>query len=106
LFNPGVNLGDDIILSSREQAELDAGGNNLIYLWSTGETTQKIIVNNLVYIHVTVTNSDHCSASDSVTVTVLVSTTNMDTIRIFNMANQPQISSILQMPHRNIRLIS
>ena len=71
-LNPVVELGDDIILLEGEEAELDATGNNLTYMWSTGETTPKIIVNSPGIYSVTVT-AKQCSASDSVMVTIIVS---------------------------------
>ncbi len=75
-LNPVVELGDDVILLEGEEAELDATGNNLTYMWSTGETTPKIIVNSPGIYSVTVT-AKHCSASDSVMVTIIVSSKNI-----------------------------
>ncbi len=76
-LNPVVELGDDIILFQGDEVELDATGNDFTYIWSTGETTPKIIVNSPGIYSVTVTNSDHCSASDSVMVTNIVSSKNI-----------------------------
>lgn len=77
--NPIVNLGPDINITQGGEATLDAGaGNNLIYKWSTGETTQTIVVNDLGTYSVTVTNAQGCSASDDVIVTVISNTDDQD----------------------------
>jgi hypothetical protein len=76
-LNPIVELGDDILIFQGEEAELDATGDDFTYMWSTGETTPKIIVDSPGIYSVTVTNSDHCSASDSVMVTIIVSSKNI-----------------------------
>ncbi|MDG2432152.1 T9SS type B sorting domain-containing protein [Flavobacterium sp.] len=48
---------------------LDAGLPNLSYLWSTGETTQKITVSAIGTYTVTITNSDNCTSEKTIVVT-------------------------------------
>ncbi len=47
--NPQVNLGADTILCQKQSIILDAGYPGSSYLWSTGETTQTIIVDTTNY---------------------------------------------------------
>ena len=77
--NPIVDLGPDINITQGTEATLDAGaGNDLSYKWSSGETTQTIIVNALGTYSVTVTNAQGCSASDDVMVTVISNTDDQE----------------------------
>lgn len=69
---PVVDLGTDIVISSPQTAILDAGPGFATYLWSTGETTQTILVNSTNTYTVTVTDSNGCTASDDIMVTVYV----------------------------------
>ena len=48
---------------------LDAGLANVFYLWSTGETTQKITVSSIGIYTVTITNNDNCSSKKTIVVT-------------------------------------
>ncbi len=68
---PVVDLGEDIEIYEGGSALLDAGNPGCSYLWSTGETTQTIIVTEAGNYEVTVTNP--CgSASDDINVDVIV----------------------------------
>ncbi|WP_190277281.1 T9SS type A sorting domain-containing protein [Taibaiella lutea] len=69
-FNPApvVNLGNNITVTTSSYT-LDAGNPGAAYLWNTGETTQTITVNSSGNYKVRVTNSNGCSASDSINVT-------------------------------------
>ncbi|MCY1636480.1 hypothetical protein, partial [Marinifilum sp. D737] len=69
-FVPSLNidLGPDITVCEGEAVVLDAGISNANYLWSTGETTQQIIVYSAGNYSVTVSNSYGCNDSDDVNV--------------------------------------
>ncbi len=63
-----INLGDDISLSEGQTIELDAGEGGSDYLWSSGETTQKITVNKDGKYAVKVTYPDGCIGEDEIIV--------------------------------------
>ncbi|HEX8254238.1 MAG TPA: hypothetical protein VF846_13930 [Thermoanaerobaculia bacterium] len=65
--SPVVNITGPV--SSCDNATLDAGPGFSSYLWSTGETTQTIVVSSSGAYSVTVSNGT-CSASDSHNVTI------------------------------------
>ena len=67
---PNVDLGPDQIICSDDSHTLDAGNPGLDYLWSTGETTQTIIVDTTATYSVTVSDSDGCSSEDEFILTV------------------------------------
>ena len=71
---PTVHLGTDILLPAGQIATLDAAGIGLSYQWSTGATTATILVNSMGTYTVTVTNSEACTATDEILVTINVST--------------------------------
>jgi len=63
-----LNIGNDTIVCGINSYTIDAGIPGLKYLWSTGETSQKITVNTSGTYWVNVTNGT-CSASDTIIVT-------------------------------------
>ncbi len=65
---PIVALGDDQILCGENEYELDAGNEGSTYLWSTDETTQKIMTSGQgnTEFWVIVTNENGCAESDTV----------------------------------------
>ena len=68
--NPTANAGTDVTISEGENTTLSASGGNS-YVWSTGETTQSIIVaptSTTTYTVVTILNG--CEDSDDVVVNV------------------------------------
>lgn len=73
---PSVNLGSDTVICHNESIELDADNVGSAYLWSTGETTQKIMVNAEDYefgikdFLCEVTNIDGCNNTGEVTVEI------------------------------------
>jgi hypothetical protein len=78
IFNelPGANLGADQSVCSNDIPTIlsvQTTGNQLSYLWSTGQTTQQIQVAQAGSYTVTVTNSNGCESSDAVQVQVLTS---------------------------------
>ena len=67
---PDVNAGSDIVITEGESTLLSVSGAET-YFWSTGETTQTIVVNPLVTTSYSVTGfSNGCEATDEVLVTV------------------------------------
>lgn len=65
---PVVALGADQELCPGSTLTLDAGNAGSSYLWSTGATTQTIVVNAAGTYVVRVTNANGCSTQDTVTV--------------------------------------
>lgn len=68
---PVIDLGADIVLPEEQDTVLNAEGHDLNYLWSTGEVTSTIHVSSAGTYFVTVTNGAGCTATDSVTVTII-----------------------------------
>jgi hypothetical protein len=73
---PFIFLGNDTTLLPEQTLLLDAGNPGCQYLWSTGATTQTILVSVTGTYFVTVTN-DCGSGQDTIVVTVLVGTEEM-----------------------------
>jgi len=73
---PEVNLGQDTIICHNESLEVDAGNTGSTYLWSTGETTQKITISAEEYEYgnydfsCEVTTTDGCSNSSQINVEI------------------------------------
>ncbi|HLU17903.1 MAG TPA: PKD domain-containing protein, partial [Edaphocola sp.] len=65
---PVVELGNDTMVCENTALTFDAANPGATYLWSTGDTTQQITVNQGGTYSVTVTNEYNCSASDDVEV--------------------------------------
>jgi hypothetical protein len=71
---PVVALGSDVTICANETIVLDAGNPGAQYLWSTGATTQTIVVDTTgvgigtVDIWVTVTNAENCQNSDAINI--------------------------------------
>ncbi len=63
-----VPITDTFHICTGSTAQVDAPAGFVSYLWSTGETTQSIMVANGGDYTVTVTNSDGCSNSKTITV--------------------------------------
>ncbi len=72
---PIVNLGEDMEICAHESILLDAGNPGATYLWSTGETTQTIMVDSTgvglgtVEVWVEVTDGNECSKMDIIEIT-------------------------------------
>src|ERR1044072_5760050 len=66
-FLSSVNLGADVSLCNLSGGlVLDAGNPNSTYLWSTGETSQTITVNEAGTYWVNVTSAAQCSLTDTI----------------------------------------
>lgn len=70
LPSPLVDLGDSIAVGEGESLVLDAQNTGASYAWSTGETTQVITVTLGDTYSVTVTNSNGCSSTDEIIVSI------------------------------------
>ncbi|WP_372753924.1 gliding motility-associated C-terminal domain-containing protein, partial [Labilibaculum sp.] len=67
---PVVDLGADQETCAGGSITFDAGNIGSTYLWSTGETTQTIIVNTSGNYSVTITDANGCSATDDANATI------------------------------------
>ncbi|MBE0639072.1 MAG: T9SS type A sorting domain-containing protein [Bacteroidales bacterium] len=71
---PHVNLGGDMEVCANESVLLDAGNPGATYLWSTGETTQTIVVDTtgvgigVADFWVQVTDGNGCENSDNISI--------------------------------------
>jgi hypothetical protein len=72
---PVVDLGADVSICEGDSVILSAGNTGATYLWSTGATTQSIIVKTAGNYSVTVTNANGCVATDAVTISLKAITT-------------------------------
>ena len=66
--SPIVDLGDDLVLTAGETAELDAANDGSFYRWSNDEISQKIVVDKAGEYWVEVTNQKSCMGRDTVNV--------------------------------------
>ncbi|MEP7258920.1 MAG: PKD domain-containing protein, partial [Flavitalea sp.] len=71
LPSPSVELGADTTVCEGIELVLDAGNAGLTIDWSTGENTSAISVYDAGKYTVTVSNTDGCSAIDSINVTIV-----------------------------------
>lgn len=69
---PVVDLGQDSTICEGLSLTLDAANAGATYNWSTAAATQTIVVNTTGQYTVTVTNSFGCTASDEVSINVVV----------------------------------
>lgn len=68
--NPIISLSPGYFVCNGTSAILDPGTGGSMYLWSTGQTSQAITVNNQGVYTVTVTNTSGCTSTASTQVTV------------------------------------
>jgi hypothetical protein len=92
---PIIDLGADIVLQQGQQAVLNANSTDLIYLWSSGESTPSIVVNVAGTYSVTVTNAAGCSATDSVLVEIISATNDPRTRYHILVAPNPVLDILL-----------
>ncbi|MBL0050698.1 MAG: T9SS type A sorting domain-containing protein [Bacteroidetes bacterium] len=85
---PIVNLGNDTTIASPNTVTLDAG-TGVSYLWSTGATTQTIVVSTSGTYTVTVTDANGCEGSDVIVVNVLTALNEIVDGMIKNIYPQP-----------------
>ncbi len=75
LPKPLVDLGTDRVICSSSITALDAQNVGSTYLWSNGQTSQKINLSQSGIYQVEVTNTNGCKNSDMVVITILSSPT-------------------------------
>lgn len=96
---PIVYLGNDTVICHTASLILDAGSGFTSYLWSNGETSETILIENAIEVDsseifwVQVIDSDGCKASDSIKVSAVVCTeagsqNSMPEVRIYPNPNQ------------------
>lgn len=95
--NPIVSLGVDTTLCVGQSMTLDAGNAGATYSWSTGATTQTIIVSSPQTVSVTVTNTTGCVGSDDIVLSapsaIQVMTSNILNVTC-NGSNNGEISAM------------
>jgi hypothetical protein len=86
---PDVFLGNDTTLMEGDSILLDAGNPGALYLWSTGDTTQTIIVNETGYYSVVVTN-DCGNGEDEIFVDILTNIllSSKTNVKVYTSNNQ------------------
>jgi hypothetical protein len=85
---PSLDLGQDTILTN-VPVTLDAGTGWVSHLWNTGESTQLIQVDFTGEYHVTVLDSNDCSASDTVYVEFITHVINIHDSGILHIYPNP-----------------
>jgi len=73
---PSIYLGADTVINSGSSLTLDAGPAFTDYLWSTGATTQSIVVNSADLYSVTVTDANNCTATDMIDIGIYTGLSN------------------------------
>lgn len=86
---PTVFLGNDTTIALPDSLTLDAGAGFTSYLWSTGATTQTIVVNVSSAYSVTVTDSNGCQGVDAISVAVLTSINDFGAGSSFSIVPNP-----------------
>lgn len=66
--NPVVALGADLTVCETDTVALDAGNAGADFVWTTGATTQELLVADAGTYSVTVTNAAGCSGSDQIVI--------------------------------------
>ncbi len=102
---PGIttNLGNDTIVPSTFTITLDAGAGFTSYLWSTGDTTQTLMVDSIATYWVTVTGGpNNCSFTDSINILLNVGTGNVIGDDEFSIYPNPASDKIIITGNSNV----
>ncbi len=98
-----VNLGNDTVISGPFSITLDADTGYTSYLWSTGETSQTIVVNTFGIYWVTVTGGPNgCTYTDSIEVISSVGLNNIISIDEFSFYPNPASDKLILKGHDDV----
>lgn len=105
--SPVVDLGADTLLTASQTLTLDAGS-FVSYQWNTGATTQTITVNTMGDYSVTVTDTNGCTGSDTISVTYATGISNAwpDTWQVYPNPVQGQLFLQTDQPINQLQLIN
>lgn len=67
---PSLDLGNDTAICNGDSILLNASNNGATYLWNDNSTDSTLLVTNTGTYYVTVTNSNNCSITDTITVDI------------------------------------
>ena len=103
ILNPTVHLGNDTMINQGELIMLDASGNGLTYLWSTGDTTSTIAVSEAGNYSVTVTNTQGCTATDEIEVSLISGTNDFVENKLIVVYPNPTKNNVkISIPQRQV----
>lgn len=116
---PNVYLGADTAIESGHTLTLNAGPSFTSYLWSTGQSSQSIVVNSAGTYSVIATDINNCTATDEIEVTTFTGTLanayNFETFRAYPLPVKDRVTieyfkqgnteSILQLINSEGRLL-
>lgn len=94
LWEPSVWLGNDTTFIG-DSIPLDAGNAGATYLWNDGSTQQTLVAHQSGTYSVTVTAPNGCTASDSITVDIMVGQDISPSLMAFAVFPQPASDQIL-----------
>jgi len=86
---PTVNLGNDTTLVDGQMIELNAGNDGADFLWSTGATTQTIMIDIPGVYAVTVTSEQGCSSEDEIEINFTTGTDDLINLSFFAITPNP-----------------
>ena len=82
--NPVIDLGNDTTVCNGVNLALDPGNTGIEYFWNTGQTDETITANASGTYSVFVTNTDGCTSSDTIQVTMAGELPSIQGIQISN----------------------
>ena len=110
--SPVVNLGPDTVLQSNQSILLDAGSMYSSYLWSTGDTTQTLLVNignagvGQSDIWVMVTDANGCMGTDTISIMFVTGIENAIRENHINIYPNPAQDFVYIQSNQSIKSVS